>query len=384
MITEFSVADKTHIARAREVFIRMSLLAILGISCFLLLRPFLDVIMAGIIIAVAIYPSQQALKKVLGGRANWAAVLCSVLLLVVTLLPAYLLAGTLADGIRNVAGQLKGGQLRIPAAPANLERLPVVGMKLKEFWNLASVDISGAVSRLAPQIRERIPALVSTSVGIGSILIKFLIAILFAGFLLATSEQRIRFANRFFTRIFDDQAPEFEQLIAGTIRSVTNGILGVAVIQSLFGSLGFWVIGLPGTGLWAVVLLIGSVLQLGGLVLVPAVLYVFATHSTSSAIMFLVWCIIVGLMDNVFKPLLLGRGSSVPMAVIFVGVLGGFIAMNIIGLFVGAIILSVGYKLLNAWLDAGILKDDDRPPASASSSARKRDKPIVLGLHGPR
>ncbi|HEV2397476.1 MAG TPA: AI-2E family transporter [Candidatus Sulfotelmatobacter sp.] len=352
MITEFSVEDKTHIARAREVFIRMSLLAIVGICCFLLLRPFLDIMTAGIIIAVGIYPGYQALKKALHGRANWAAVLCTVLLLLVILVPAFLLAGTLVGGIRSVADQLKAGQLRIPSAPPNLDKLPIVGPKLKEFWNFASVDISGAVSRLAPRIKERIPALVSTSVSIGSVLLKFLIAILLAGLLLATSEQRILFADRLFARIFDDQAREFEQLIASTIRSVTNGILGVAVIQSLFASLGFWVIGLPGAGLWAVVFLIGSVLQIGGLVLIPAVLYVFATNSTISAAAFLVWCIIVGLMDNVLKPLLLGRGSTVPMAVIFVGVLGGFITMNIIGLFVGAIILSVGYKLLNAWLGA--------------------------------
>jgi predicted PurR-regulated permease PerM len=354
MITEFLVEEKSYIARAREVFIRMSLLVIVGVSCFLLLRPFLDVIIAGIIIAIGIYPGYQMLTKVLRGRGKLAAVLCSLLLLVAMLVPTMLLAGTLADGIGNLADQLKAGQLKIPPPPPSLDRLPIVGMTLKKLWNLSSVDRSEAASQFAPQIRERIPALVSASVGIGGVLLRFLIAILLAGFLLATSAERIRFADRLFGRIFDDQGPEFEQLIARTIRSVTNGILGVAVIQSLLASLGFWIVGLPGAGLWAVVFLVASVLQVGGLALVPAVLYAFATQSTSHAVMFLIWCIIVGLMDNILKPILLGRGSKVPMAVIFLGVLGGFITMHIIGLFLGAIVLSVGYKLLIAWLDTGI------------------------------
>jgi predicted PurR-regulated permease PerM len=354
MITEFLVEEKSYIARAREVFIRMSLLVIVGVSCFLLLRPFLDLIIAGIIIAIGIYPGYQMLTKVLRGRGKLAAVLCTLLLLVAILVPTMLLAGTLADGIGNLADQLKSGQLKIPPPPPSLDRLPIVGMTLKELWNLSSVDISETARQFAPQIRERIPALVSASVGLGGVLLRFLIAILLAGFLLATSAERIRFADRLFGRIFDDQGPEFEQLIARTIRSVTNGILGVALIQSLFASLGFWIVGLPGAGLWAVVFLVASVLQVGGVALVPAVLYAFATQSTSHAVLFLIWCIIVGLMDNVLKPILLGRGSKVPMAVIFLGVLGGFITMRIIGLFVGAIVLSVGYKLLIAWLDTGI------------------------------
>ena len=358
MTTDFSMEDKTYIARAREVFVRMSLLTLVSVSCFLLLRPFLDAGMAGIIIAIGIYPLYLRLTKALRGHDKLAAVLCTILLLGVTLLPTLILAETLADGLRNLAGQLRAGELKIPPPPPSLDKVPIIGSKLKAAWNLSSVDISNAVSRIAPQIQERIPALVSASVGIGGVLLKFVIAILIAGFLLATSEKRIEFADRLFARIFDDQGPEFEQLIASTIRSVTTGVLGVAVIQTLFAAAGFWLVGLPGAGLWTVVFLIAAVLQFGVVVLVPAVLYIFATHATTPAVIFTIWCMIVGVMDNVLKPLLLGRGSKVPMVVIFVGVLGGFITMNLIGLFVGAVILSVGYKLLMAWLDAGIPKND--------------------------
>ena len=332
----------------------MSLLAVMGISCFLLLRPFLHLILTGMIVAVGIYPAYQKLTKVLRGRKNLASVLCTLLLMAVTLLPAILLAGTLIDGIRNVSSQLAAGHLHIPPPPPLLDKLPIVGMKLRGFWNLCSTDVSAAVARIAPEINKHLPKLVSASLGIGGALLKFFLALLLAGFLLATSARSIRSADRIFGRIFDERGAEFEQLVTGTIRSVTNGILGVAVIQTVLASLGFWIGGLPGAGLWAVIFLVASVIQVGPVVLIPAVLYSFATQSANHAVMFLIWCIIVGLSDNVLKPILLGRGTKVPIAVIFLGVLGGFITMHILGLFVGAIVLSVGYKLLTAWLDAGI------------------------------
>ena len=142
-----------------------------------------------------------------------------------------------------------------------------------------------------------------------------------------------------------------QQLIGATIRSVTSGILGVALIQSVLASLGFFVAGLPGAGLWAVIFLIAAILQVSVLVLVPAVIYMFAISSATKAVIFLVWCLFVALVDNFLKPLLLGRGVAVPMAVVFLGAIGGFVLLGLIGLFIGAIVLSIGYKLFLAWLN---------------------------------
>jgi predicted PurR-regulated permease PerM len=172
-----------------------------------------------------------------------------------------------------------------------------------------------------------------------------------SGVLLANAQAAYKVTRSLANRLFGEKGPEFQELVGSTIRGVTFGIIGVAVIQSVFAALGFLVVRLPATGLWAVFFLIAAVLQLGGLVLIPAVIYVFATAATTNAVIFLIWCIIVGLMDNVLKPILLGRGVPVPIAVVFLGAIGGFMAMGIIGLFVGAIVLSVGYKLFLAWLE---------------------------------
>lgn len=368
---EFSMNTKDYYARGREIFIRLSLLAIMGVGCAILLRPLLKLIICGIILSIGIYPVYRMLTRALFGRAKLAAVLCSLLLLAVVILPCVLMAGTLVDGIQSITRQLQAGRFDIPPPPSSLHQLPVVGPRLQEFWVLCTTNISEAVSRLRPQIQKGIPALLSVSAAIAGVILQFLIAIGLAGVLLATSEANRRFARRVFLRIFGDQGPEFEELVASTIRTVTNGILGVAFIQTLFASLGFWLVGLPGAGLWALIFLIASVLQLGGLVLVPAVLYGFAAFSTTHAVIFLVWCIIVGLMDNVLKPILLGRGGKVPMAVIFLGVLGGFIAMNsLIGLFVGAIVLSVGYKLFMAWLDSEVPHALEEPQTVTEDETR--------------
>ena len=108
---------------------------------------------------------------------------------------------------------------------------------------------------------------------------------------------------------------------------------------------------MPGAGLWVVTFLLAAVLQVGAIVLIPAVIYVFVITSTTKAVIFLIWCMLVALIDNVLKPLLLGRGVAVPIAVVFLGVIGGFMAMGTIGLFVGAIVLSVGYEMFFAWLE---------------------------------
>ena len=351
MATQFPVEDRGYIYRGREVFIRLSLLAAMAVSCFLLLRPFLNIIVSGIIIAIAVYPAHRMLSNALRGHRTLAAALCTLVLLLIVIVPELLLAGTLSDGIRAIAQQVQAGRVDLPPAPQGLSKLPIIGSRLESFWTLCSTDLSSVVSRFSPQVRERIPALLAASAKFGATMLQFLISILLAGFFLATSEKESQFADRLFARIFAEQGPEYKELVTATVRSVTNGILGVAVIQTLFASLGFWFVGLAGAGLWAGIFLIAAILQMGALVLVPAVIYVFATQSTTHAVLFLVWSVIVGLMDNVLKPILLGRGSKVPMIVIFIGVLGGFIAMNLIGLFVGAIVLSVGYKLFIAWLD---------------------------------
>jgi predicted PurR-regulated permease PerM len=227
--------------------------------------------------------------------------------------------------------------------------------------------LTGLLQSFAPQIKAIVPALLAASAGLGLTVLQFVLSIVLAGFLLANTPGCVSVSRSLANRLFGDKGPEFEKLAESTIRSVTNGILGVAVIQSVLAGLGFLVAGLPGAGLWSLIFLFAAVLQVGPIVLIPAVIYMFAIASTTKAVIFLVWCAFVGLIDNVLKPILLGRGAAVPTAVVFLGAIGGFIVMGTIGLFVGAIILSVGYKLFLAWLDASEIAERPAPSAPQAS-----------------
>ena len=347
---EKTVDDKDYVNRAVEASIHIGLVILLAAACFFVLRPFLPLIVWGIIVAIAVYPRYLQLQRVLGGRGVLAAVLISLLLLAFLNVPVVMFAGTLVGGIQTLAAHVKDGTPIIQPPPPSVETWPLVGVPLKNAWSLASSNISAALRTFAPQIRAFVPGLLSASAEIGFTVLQFSLSIIVAGALLANSHGAASAAHSLANRIFGEKGPEFQQLVGSTVRSVTIGIIGVALIQSVLAAIGFLVAGLPGAGLWAVVFLIAALLQVGTLVLIPAVIYVFATASATKALIFMVWCLIVALVDNTIKPLLLGRGVAVPIAVVFLGAIGGFVAMGLIGLFVGAIVLSVGYKLFVAWL----------------------------------
>jgi predicted PurR-regulated permease PerM len=250
--------------------------------------------------------------------------------------------------------------------------LPIVGKPLTDLWRLASTNLSAALQSLAPQLKAGASGLLAVAAAAGLSALQFFVAILVAGFFLANFSRCAGVSRRLAVHFFGNKGEEFEALAGATIRSVTTGILGVALIQSLLAGLGFLVIRLPGAGLWTAVFLIAAVLQVGGLVLIPIVIYVFATVGTAKAVIFLIWCILVALTDNVLKPLLLGRGVPVPIVVVFLGAIGGFLAVGIIGLFIGPIVLSVGYKLFLAWLNQGV----DPLPAIVRGDI-SQDRPVA-------
>jgi predicted PurR-regulated permease PerM len=346
--------EKPHLKRAVEVAIHLGLIFLLGAACLSILKPFIGVVAWGVIIAIAGYPGYCWLRKLLRGRGSFASILFTVLLLSVLIVPFALLAQTLVDGFQSLAVRLHDETLSVPPPPPAIATWPIVGKPLSDLWRLASNNLPAALRSVAPQLKESANGLLSAAAGVGLGVLQFLVSILVAGFFLANSSQGAQVSRKFAIHLFGNKGAEYEALAGATVRSVTTGILGVALIQSLLAGLGFLAVRLPGAGLWALLFLIAAVLQVGALTLIPAVIYVFATTSTATAVAFLIWCIFVALLDNVLKPLLLGRGVPVPIIVVFLGAIGGFLAMGIIGLFVGPIVLSVGYKLFLAWLDEGI------------------------------
>jgi predicted PurR-regulated permease PerM len=350
MTLEVGAIRKASVSNPLEVFLQIALATLLIIGCLMILWPFIPLVMWGIIIAVASYPTFLKLEKAMRGHRGWAATVWTLLLLLLLIVPVVLLAQGMIEGTRPFIAKLRDGSLGVPPPPASVAQWPIIGAPLERTWSAASTNLSNTLMKFAPQIKSALPGVLSASANLGLTVVEFLISVLLGGVILGNATSAARATRVLCNRLFGEEGPEFQQMISATVRSVTFGVLGVAVIQTAFAAVGFLVVGLPGAGVWAVVFLLGAVLQVGALIIIPAVIYGFAIFSTTKAVIFLIWCLFVGLMDNVLKPILLGRGSSVPIIVVFLGVIGGFVAMGGIGLFVGAIILSVGYRLFVAWL----------------------------------
>ncbi|MGF1641484.1 MAG: AI-2E family transporter [Rhodospirillales bacterium] len=363
---ERATRDQAFLRRAVEISIRVGLLALLVLWCFEIVKPFIVPVIWGIIIAVALHPVYCKLLDQMGGRRGTASTVVVLVLLVLLIAPTVLLAGTLVDGATDLAKGLADGSLRIPSPPEGVAGWPIVGKPVARFWSLASTNLASALNEVGPQLKYVGSWLLSAAGNVGFGVLQFVFAIVIAGILLANARGGGETAEAIANRIMGEHGWRYADLAQSTVRGVARGILGVALIQAILAGLGFLAIGLPGAGLLAVVCLLLAVVQIGvGPIVIPAVIYVFATADIVPAVIFLVWSVFVLVIDNVLKPILLGRGARVPMAVVFVGAIGGFLAHGIIGLFVGAVVLSLGYTLFRAWLGdvkAGRIAEDD-PPA---------------------
>ncbi len=348
-----------------DIAIRLGALGLLASACFWILAPFLLAVAWGAIIAIAVYPVFRWLTERFGGRETLASALVTLLLLALLIGPSLMLAGSLWGGAQALAGEAQAGALRVPPPPDAIESWPVIGQKLHRLWAQASMNLEAVLARFTPEIRDATTWMISTAAGTGFTLLQFLLSIAISGVLLARSEEGAKAATQFMTRLAGEQGPEYAAIAATTVQSVTRGILGVALIQALGAGLGFLVVGLPAAGVLTLVCLIVGVVQLPiALITIPAVLYVVSTTGTLTSVLFILWNVLVTPADNVLKPILLGRGAPVPTLVIFLGSIGGFVGAGLIGLFVGAVVLSLGFVLYERWLAQ---TDDSSTPGDERS-----------------
>lgn len=352
--------------RVTQAAVRLSILALLVFWCLKILGPFIDPIVGGVVIAIAVQTPYAKLTRVLGGRPKLAAGSLVAGALLVLILPTIALGASLVDTAGKLSGDFTQEEIRITTPPQSVAEWPLVGERVYELWTGASQNLESAFAELAPHLKDAGLWLISTMGDLGFGLVMFVVAIIIAGVLLPNGERAAKLARRVAFVLAGERGPELARLAASSVQSVTRGVLGVAVIQSLLAGLGMLSVGVPAAGLWTLLILILAIMQLPPmLVLLPVILYVFSSSSTVGAVLFTAWAVLVGLSDNVLKPLLMGRGSKTPMLILFMGSLGGFIVGGILGLFVGAVILSLGYTVFMAWI--GDVNGEGEPGSSPRS-----------------
>jgi len=363
--------DQRFLSRATETAIRIGLLALLVAWCFQIVRPFITPVVWGIIIAVATYPLFRKLKGALGGRKKLAATLFTLIALAVLLAPSWIFFRSLASGLAAGAKEMSNGTFNVPAPPESVADWPVVGDKVHALWTQAAEDTRAAAEHFRPQLKAVGVWLLTNIAGLGIAVLQFVASIILAGVFMATAEVDERFADSVAGRLVGPRGTDLVLLLVATVRSVAQGVLGVAAVQALLAGVGLIAAGVPAAGLWTLLVLILAVIQLPPiLVMGPMIIYVFSHVNTVGAIVFMIWAILVSVSDTFLKPLFLGRGVKVPMLVILVGAIGGTMAMGILGLFVGAVVLAVGDKVFTAWLTDG-------EPAPAAAGPAPEGEPAA-------
>ncbi|UFW52676.1 MULTISPECIES: AI-2E family transporter [Bradyrhizobium] len=334
-----------------QLVIRLGLLALLIIWTFLIIKPFVPILTWSAVLAVAFYPAFSWLARCLGGRPRTAAALLTLVTLGIVIGPAAWLGFGAVEAIKDIAGQIGSGELRLHAAPEQIKGWPLVGPQLYEFWNLASTNIRTVLREVAPYLKPLAGMMLSFAGNTGIGMLEFLLSVFVAGLLLPFGPQLVAAIRGFLVRVVPEQSEHFLELAGATIRAVAQGVIGVAIVQAFFAGIGFKLAGLSIAGLLAVIVLLLSIVQIGAfLVLFPVVIWIWTDKDVTTALLLTLYLVVVGLLDNILKPLVMGRGLTTPTLVILIGVIGGTLSHGILGLFIGPIILSVAWELAAAWI----------------------------------
>ena len=354
--------QRAFISNSIEATVRIGLVLLVIWACLDIIRPFFIPILWGLIIAISLYPVHLWLSARLGNSNRVSAILITLAELALLVVPSIGFSSGLVKNLKALSVKFKNGDDIFPLPPESIQDWPFIGEPLYSFWLGATQDIQAVLIQFAPELAKFGETLLS-SVGAMSIgFFQFIAAIFISGLVLANADASKDLIVRFMTRLAGEKGKSYAYLSGQIVSGVTQGILGVSLLQSALALAGFLVMDIPAAGVWALLCLILAVVQIGAFsIIIGAAVYVFMTNdSTAVAVLFMIWSVAIGFMDNVLKPLVMSRGINVPTVVIFVGAIGGFMSSGIIGLFTGSVILVVGYSLFQAWLNNSIKIPMDR------------------------
>jgi predicted PurR-regulated permease PerM len=334
-----------------DLAIRLGVVGLFAYWSLTLIAPFAIIIVWAIILAVALFPAYAALRKLLGGRGGLAATLITLAGLAITIGPLGAITINFADGAYALFDKLGDGTAIVPMPPENVRDWPLIGEQVHAAWTLASSNLEAALRRFGPTLLQAGGAILGKIAGIGFGMLGFALSVLIAGFLFGPGLRLAEGVKGFARRIAAERGAHFVDLAGATIRNISKGVIGVAMLQAVLAGVVLTVFDVPAAGVLAFVVLIFCIVQLGPVpVLVPVIIWAWTAMDSGPALFLTLLLAPIVVIDNVLKPILMARGLSTPMLAILVGVIGGTLSYGLIGLFLGPIVLGVFYELLMAWL----------------------------------
>jgi len=342
-----------------EIAVSLSLIAVVLGWGFLILKPFISVIISGGVIAIAIYPLVLKLQDRLGGSRKFAVMLVTLLALTIIIVPTWMFAGSIIESGASLGKDIAEGTVHVSPPSDSVRDWPVVGERIHASWAFAAENTTAWLQANASHVKAVGGIILSKIAGAGIGILLLVVSILIAALFISSAEVNTAGIQRISRRLMGEKGDGILGLSVSTIRSVAVGVLGIAIIQAVLAGIGMIAAGVPAAGLWALLVLMVAIAQLPPwIILGPVIFYVFSVESSTVATVFMVWSLMVSFLDMVLKPVMLGRGVDAPMLVILLGAIGGMVMSGIIGLFVGAVVLALAYKLIEAWLAAGEVDSD--------------------------
>ena len=332
----------------------VAITALLLWGSFQITLPFAAAIVWGVMISVSIWPLHQRLSHLLHGRVKLSAILLSVTLAAVLVVPVAGLLGSLTDGVQMLLAKTESGdKVQLPPAPAFLAKLPLVGEKLQQTWTEAAGNVEGTLTKLQPSLTSAVKWLIGRMLDMGLALLQFLLAIAITAPMLIGAPRGTQMLHNLAQRLAPQRGAALVDLAARCIRSVSLGVIGTALLQGALMAIGLAVAGVPGLVLLGFVSFLLALLQIGVFpVWLLAAAWLGNSDHGGMAAFIVVWGIAAGLVDNVTKPYFISHGTGLPLTLIFLGVLGGMIAWGFVGIFIGPTVLAVTYTLMQGWLSA--------------------------------
>ncbi len=348
--------NKERPSQLMDTLIRLGVIITLLVVCVQIFAPFAPLMLWAIILAVALYPLHLRVAGICGGRQGRAATMLVLASILIIGVPIALLVGSMSGELQDVHALLQNRDVSIPPPAPSVQEWPLIGEQVYSAWNNAAEDLPAMLEKFRPQLAQFSKTLLAFAANTAGGVLKFLVSLIIAGVMLAWSESGSRAMLRIISRLTGpERGMRIHALASATIRSVANGVIGVALIQAVLLGIGFIWAGVPGAGVLAFIVLLIGIMQLPALLVsLPVIAYVWwASDATLSNSLITAYLLVAGMADGFLKPLLLGRGVEAPMPVILLGALGGMVSGGIIGLFIGAVLLAVGYQLLMEWVSQG-------------------------------
>lgn len=357
-----TTSHKDPVKTAIEIAVHLTLIAIIVVWCFNIIKPFISVIIWAAVIAISMWKPFLKMQSMVGGNKKLALALFTILGLAIVIVPSWMFVGSIVDSATQITQSLESGEFKVEPPSESVKEWPVVGNKVYASWSQAATNFEAWLSANAETVKAIVGGAAKKAAGIGVGALQFIISTLIAAAFLANAENMVGGLRVFFARLLGENADSMMKLSSATVTSVAVGVLGISFIQASLAGIGMMVVGVPAAGVLALLVLIFCIAQLPPwLILFPVIGYVYSVESGTVATVFAVWAVVVSFLDMVLKPIMLGRGVEAPMLVILLGAIGGMLMSGIIGLFVGAVVLALGYQLMTAWL---IMYNDD-PEAEA-------------------